>query len=113
MEHGVHVLPGMEPDVTYKGIEKDEGRNRIGHGHCARLEGTDGLDTLGPDQLEAANVPSRQEHDRRAAIKLDQKGAHKVHCEVCPAGGEAARDPDPSAFREIGELYLPESLEFQ
>src|SRR5215470_12150939 len=98
IEYRVHILPGMEPDVTHKGVEKDEGRDRIGHRHRAPLQVTDGLDMLGPNQLEAADVASRQEYDRRAAIKLDQEGAHKVHGEVGSAGGEAPRNPYPSAL---------------
>src|SRR6266853_4115317 len=98
VEHGLHVLPGIEAHVAHEGVEKDEGRDRIAHGHCAPLEVADRAHLLGPYQLEAADVASGQEHERRARVKLDQEGPDEIHREVGPAGGQASRYSYPSPF---------------
>jgi hypothetical protein len=81
--------------------------------HRAPLEVADRAYLLGPYQLEAADVASGQEHERRASVKLDQEGTDEVHREVGPAGGQASRYSYPSPFGDVDELHLAEPSEFQ
>ena len=63
------------------------GASQLPHRHRLALQVADGADLLAPEQLEAADVGPRQEHERVSGLQPDEGRPDEVQAEVDLAGG--------------------------
>src|SRR5262245_33785940 len=89
----VHVLLGVQAHIRYHAGEEDViGAASLGHGDGLPLQVADRADSVGPKQLEAADVAPRQHDDLVPRFHWDKERPDEVHGDVDLAGSYRLRE---------------------
>jgi hypothetical protein len=112
MRDDVEIFAGVEAHIRQHGGEKDvpAGIQR-GHGDGLALQIADGADLVRPEQLEAADVESREDDEGVPCFQAEEERRGEVPIEVGFAGGEGRLDIGGPRFWEV--VYLGEPFAAQ
>src|SRR5262249_26075933 len=109
----VDIPPGIEAHLRGHGAEEDMlCASERGYADLLPLEVANRMHPVGPDQLEAPDMPPAQYHGRGPRIQPDEVRTNEVQAEVHGSGLQFLKQFADAASHplHVGEPFSPEQL---